>query len=166
VTSKRSPEDILSDIEDSEADDEIERVLAMTPEERRRELGAGGFDMASLHARADALYAEVHRAEQDAPSRMKVVPLPAPRRRPARTVWAISLIAAAFVVAFVVMSVDAIVGKSPEPTRLRSAAYAACDARRWGECKEKLDQARDIDREGESDPRVVAARTALREAKP
>ncbi len=164
--SKRSPEDILSDIEDSEADDEIERVLAMTPEERRRELGAGGFDMASLHARADALYAQVHRAEQDAPLRVNVVPLPAPRRRTARTVWAISLIAAAIGVAFVIMSMDAVVGKAPDPSRLRSAAYAACDAYRWSECEEKLDQARAVDPGGESDPRVVAARKALREAKP
>jgi hypothetical protein len=50
---KRSPEDILRDIEASDIDDAMERVASMTPDERRRELEAAGFDMNVLHARAD-----------------------------------------------------------------------------------------------------------------
>jgi hypothetical protein len=57
---KRNPEDVLKDIEDSEVDDkidqEIDRVLAMTPEERRKELEAAGFDINEVHAQADQLY--------------------------------------------------------------------------------------------------------------
>jgi hypothetical protein len=53
---KRNPEDVLKDIEDSEVDDEIDRVLAMTPEERRKELEAAGFDINEIHAQADQLY--------------------------------------------------------------------------------------------------------------
>jgi hypothetical protein len=61
---------------------------------------------------------------------------------------------------------------SPEPSsqpdspakragRLRDEAFQACQARDWDTCGAKLDSARDLDPAGESDPRVVAARTLL-----
>ncbi|MDP9001199.1 MAG: hypothetical protein M3O46_13945, partial [Myxococcota bacterium] len=58
--SPRSPEEILKAIEDAESDDAVDRVLAMSPEERRRELEASGVDVNALHATADAFYARLH----------------------------------------------------------------------------------------------------------
>ena len=57
--SKRTPEEILKSIEDSEVDDEVDRILAMSPEERRRNLEAAGVDISKLHAQADALHARI-----------------------------------------------------------------------------------------------------------
>jgi hypothetical protein len=63
--SKRSPEDILKDIEDAEVDDPVDRVLAMSPEERQRELEAAGFTATELDAKADALYERMQQAGVD-----------------------------------------------------------------------------------------------------
>jgi hypothetical protein len=54
--SKRTPEEILKSIEDSDVDDEVDRILALSPEERRRNLEAAGVDIRKLHAQADALH--------------------------------------------------------------------------------------------------------------
>ena len=55
--SKRTPEETLAAIESQAADDDMDEVLAMTPEERDRELAAAGFDLAAVDAKADALFA-------------------------------------------------------------------------------------------------------------
>jgi hypothetical protein len=52
---KRTDKEVWQTLEGQAVDDEIEAVLAMTPEQRRRELLAAGFDLADVHARADAL---------------------------------------------------------------------------------------------------------------
>jgi hypothetical protein len=54
MTSKRTPEEILTAIEESSFDEELDRVMAMTPEQRRAELEGAGFDVEELHAEADA----------------------------------------------------------------------------------------------------------------
>jgi hypothetical protein len=54
MTSKRTPEEILAAIEESDLDEELDRVMAMTPEQRRAELEGAGFDVEELHAEADA----------------------------------------------------------------------------------------------------------------
>jgi len=41
---------------ENEIDAEMDAVLAMTPEERRRELVEAGFDLEKVHAQADALW--------------------------------------------------------------------------------------------------------------
>src|ERR1700730_3427460 len=162
--SKRSPEDILKDIEDSEVDDQIDRILAMSAEERRRELEAAGADVGALHAKADALHAQI---QQAAPAHLD----PSPAKvstLPARSRLAIWLIAAALGVMLVVMATGGgggvSRGRPRDATELRDEAYAACDAHRWRECGEKLDQAKQIDPKGESDPRVVEARRAVKAA--
>jgi hypothetical protein len=66
--SPRSPEEILKAIEDAEFDVAVEQVLAMSPEERRRELEANGVDMEALHAEADAFYARLHKDEGAEPT--------------------------------------------------------------------------------------------------
>jgi hypothetical protein len=84
---KRNPEDVRKDIEDADLDAEMERVLAMTPEQRRGELEAAGVDLAEVHAKADALY-EKMRAKPPAP-----IPLrPQPNR--ARVVILVAAVAA------------------------------------------------------------------------
>jgi hypothetical protein len=55
IMSKRTYKEIWQTLEGQAVDDEFEAVLAMTPEERRRELFAAGFDLADVRARADAL---------------------------------------------------------------------------------------------------------------
>ena len=52
MSSKRSAEDILAVIESSDIDDAAERALAMTPEERRKELEAAGYTEEELAAKA------------------------------------------------------------------------------------------------------------------
>jgi hypothetical protein len=48
---------------------------------------------------------------------------------------------------------------------IRGEAYAACAAQRWTECGSKLDEAAALDPAGERDPRVVAVRKAMDDAK-
>lgn len=68
MTSNRTPEEILKAIEDSAFDEEHDRVMAMTPEQRRAELQGAGFDMEELHAEADAWAARMKQEPDDAPS--------------------------------------------------------------------------------------------------
>jgi hypothetical protein len=49
---------------------------------------------------------------------------------------------------------------------IRTEAFAACDGQRWTACIGKLDEAAVLDPAGESDPRVVSARKAIRDATP
>ncbi len=59
---KPTPEEVLRSIEESTVDDEIERVLAMSPEERDREFVEAGFDLEELDAQANALHARIQGA--------------------------------------------------------------------------------------------------------
>jgi hypothetical protein len=47
---------------------------------------------------------------------------------------------------------------------LRDEAYAGCAEHAWARCEGKLDEARRLDPAGETNPRVIAARKAVREA--
>jgi len=47
---------------------------------------------------------------------------------------------------------------------IRTAAFAACNDQRWGECAQKLDEAAALDPAGTGDPRVLSARRAVAEA--
>ncbi len=103
--SKRNPEDVLKDIEQSAVDDEVERVLAMSPEERRKELEAAGYTAAELDAKADALFERFQQAglagekkKLEEAGRAKSLGPPAQSGR--RTLL---LIAAAFVVILVAL---------------------------------------------------------------
>jgi hypothetical protein len=66
--STRSPEEILKAIEDAEFDVVVEQVLAMSPEERRRELEENGVDVEALRAEADAFYARLHEDDRVEPT--------------------------------------------------------------------------------------------------
>jgi hypothetical protein len=69
---------------------------------------------------------------------------------------------------FVPLGVVAVGRGRPGPQRtnaaeLRRKAFEACDAKRWKECADRLDEARAIDPEGEHLPEVQAERRQLLE---
>jgi|SRR5579859_1955960 len=103
--SKRKPEDVLKDIEGSDLDDAVEQVAAMTAEQRRDALKAAGVDVAEVHAKADALYERLQRAE---PARAK--------RSPARIVVPIAAVAAVAALAAAVIPQLSQNVASPEST--------------------------------------------------
>lgn len=60
---RRSPEEILEDIESAPIDDAAEQVLAMTAEERRRELAQAGVGERDIEAGVDAVLARMQRGD-------------------------------------------------------------------------------------------------------
>jgi hypothetical protein len=118
MSTKRSPEEILKSIDEPDVDDELERVLAMTPEERRAELEAAGVDVQELHARAEAWS---QKAKGHAVEHRKKGPVDegrAPSLHPARSRRVYALLAATSLaaVAVAVAIYAYVVGStSPEP---------------------------------------------------
>jgi hypothetical protein len=167
--SKRTPEETLAAIESQAADDDMDDVLAMTPEERRRELAAAGFDLAATAAKAEALHAAAQ-----VPTSAVVVPL-----RPRRTLRVVMLLAAALTIAAVATILarrDPQVAHfhpdtpspSDEPTpaqrnaaELRKQAAAACDAKKIAECVDRMNEARDLDPAGDTLPEAKAIRERI-----
>ena len=188
---KRSPEEILQAIEDApledELDAEMERVLAMTPEERRRELEAAGVDVGEVEAAADALHERMQGGVSEAPSGLRpppaapVVPI-AHARRWQRSTWLAMAAAAVLLIgALGVTEGAAIVAwfrPAPEPIqpdnerpkpftprelagKARDEAEQACASGLWGLCGDKLDEASQLDPASESEPRVKQLRQAI-----
>jgi hypothetical protein len=62
---KRSPEDILRDIEESDAEEAADRAASMTPAERRKQLEAAGVGVDALHAKADEWHDRMQRAGRE-----------------------------------------------------------------------------------------------------
>ncbi len=58
-----------------------------------------------------------------------------------------------------------LVGPTARAETLRDRAERACEARRWGDCRSLLDDARAIDSEGERRERVVRLRRSIEESK-
>jgi hypothetical protein len=180
--SKRTPEEILDALDDEEADDEMDRVLAMSGDERRREIEAAGADVDALHDRADEVYSEIGNAAVAPAGRLLRAARP---RREARIVL---LLAAAFG-ALVVTGIErrelvALFEHEPAPIKpdlqepqktpkpptpaeraeaLRNEAFDSCGDGLWAECARKLDAAKQLDPAGESDLRVQGARKAVRD---
>jgi hypothetical protein len=184
---KRSPEEILQAIEDAPLDDEMERVLAMTPEERRRELEAAGVDLVEVRAAADAVHEKMQGGEREPRSEpwpaagAPVVPI-ARARRWQRAAWLSAAAAAVLLVgALGVIEGPAVVAwlrgttepilpdnEPPRPQsprelaeRARDEADQACAARLLGTCRDKLDEARRLDPAGEAEERVQRLREVL-----
>jgi hypothetical protein len=160
---KRAPTEVWKALagEDGEgeadADADIEAVLAMTPEERRRELEKAGVDLERFHAEADAR----------AISPAKPTPLGPRRARPAvfAVVAALAIAAGAAVIVHVRSQGD-VVGSPPGDPRaekLRGQASDACDAREWKTCLAKLDEAKAIDPAGDGAREVEALRKSAEE---
>jgi hypothetical protein len=171
---ERKPEDVLKDIVESDADEEIERALAMTPEQRRAELEAAGVDVNELHAKADAFRERLHgAAKPEAKAEAKTAEPPStrvrslPPRAPSRSL--VNLVAAAgasFVLggaAHALLTNGPPVVSRPPPDRsaaveMRKRAFAACDAMKWAECVARLDDAKLADPDGDSAADVQGAR--------
>jgi hypothetical protein len=168
MSTKRSAKDVLDDIEHSEMDDEIDRVLALTEDELHRELTGAGFDVDELHAKADALYEKLQQGAppgeapptQTAPA-APASPAPAPsapaparldeaRARRARLIAGLALAASVVGVYTFLHSRDDDVTMSPKvyAEEQRRAAADACDHARWRECLKELDQADAVDPAG------------------
>lgn len=158
---KRSPSEVWAALEESALDDEMEAVLEMSPEERRRELHEAGFDLEKVHAQADALGAEPVRPEPVAVLRPK---------RSRRAVVAAAVIALAAGIALVVRSAlepTPVAAHHPDQAPaaarardLRAEARDDCAAKSWATCLEKLDEARALDPDGDESPEVQSLRRA------
>jgi hypothetical protein len=190
--SKRTPEEILKAIEESEVDDEVDRILAMSPEERRRNLEAAGVDISKLHAEADALHDRVQQASSaqehepatvGAPKAIhgsggngaQVVKLPGPTRRLPRARWLALPAAAALAWGAVALTTGVTMVGSGRPspknleaaTTLREKAQAECAESKWKECVDDLNAAKKLDPYGEDETiqrERAAAESALRRA--
>lgn len=187
---KRSPGELWRQLTDEAGDDPVDRAASVSVAQAEGELGEAGFDVAAERAKADALLAEIEAetstsgpavlAEPKNPAASAPV-IPIARGRTARTVapssrrrrrtwWVAGAAAAAAVVAALSIP-TAITVMTPLPTKppspaqdaaaLRREALAACDAQRYRECAERLDEARALDPEGEKAPEVRAVRRLL-----
>ncbi|HEY8088175.1 MAG TPA: hypothetical protein VIF09_10030 [Polyangiaceae bacterium] len=184
MTRKPTAKEILKGIEDSELDDEMERVLAATPEERKKDLEAAGFDVEELHAKADAVHEQMKRTmveerAKELETKARVRSLRPPARQRPIVLWIAAAAAAAVAGGALYAAlnrppVPAPVPAPPVPSSvpprapeahelvaaadLRRQAFAACDAQRWVECLTRFDEARRIDAAGDAVPEVQAAR--------
>jgi hypothetical protein len=167
--SKRRPEDILKDIEDSDMDDEIDRVLSLSEDELHGELKGAGFDVDALHAKADALHAKLQQSAPPSPAGAPAAdakPPPAPARldearaRRARLFAGLALAASVAGLYVFIQSRDRDVSKSAREhaADLRHAAADACDHARWRECLKDLDDADGLDPESAGDARSTELR--------
>lgn len=95
-------------------------------------------------------------------------------RVPLRARWAATLLAATMTLLMAALFLrpgTAVVGSGqhdPQETKaaeLRRKAFEACDAKRWKECADRLDEARAIDPEGEHLPQVHDKRRQLEQAR-
>lgn len=182
---KLTPEEILRSIEEPSVDDEIDRVLSMSAEQRRDELRAAGYDLDTLHSEADALHEKLLGSPGE--TRAKPPQTRAAAAPPTRTVErprmllllaaalcaavsvAVSVPTAVVVARHVAAPAGAAIPAPPAPSQgavmpevdvadLRGKSLEACDDGRWIECLLGLDRARHVDPGGEADPRVQLAR--------
>jgi hypothetical protein len=192
VTSQRTPEEILAALDDEAEDVEMDRVLAMSASERRREIEAAGAGVDKLHERADAVHEEIRRTvladalkERMAEARDRAL-----RPPPSRLRFAALLAAAALAIAPVAFLVARYFGPSapapyasdhpgplpapapspsapepgPTPSELRAAALDDCANYLWRACLDKLDTARALDPAGDTTPEVKEARRQAHKA--
>jgi hypothetical protein len=166
---KPMDEELLAALDEQDAADEAERILALDDEALDAELKADGLDPAVERERGRALGKGGARRASGSGA--------APRRLVTTTRW-VSLLAAALAVAAVsvVVIVPAVRRWShrgqyditadtdwtyaPSAKQLRREALRACDDERWSECLAGLDAARKLDPPGDSDEYVQHARAA------
>ena len=154
---------------------ERERIKALSEQEIDEELRKAGIDPNE----ASRL---VERAiEEERSNRAVPAAVPTPRRASAKVVslrrWAPVWLGAAAAAAALLIALarnepenvasgrDAGTAGIPRAVFLRLQAYSACDEQRWTACSAGLNEAARIDPEGETDPKVIAARRAIREAR-
>jgi hypothetical protein len=192
---KLTPEELLRSIDDfreddagdEETDEDMDAILAMTPEQIQKELEAAGYTEAELVAKDDALLARFSRpTDAKAPTTpiapatataksAAVIPLAA-RRRVSR--WVILLpVAAAF--ALLALEGPAMIAwwkdepdpnervthprDDPDPRAMRREAAKAMQAKEWRKALDLLDRAKNEDPAGDEAPAVQDARKVVRE---
>jgi hypothetical protein len=160
------------------AEEGLERLDKASDEEVERQMRAQGVQTSRVPSAEELLEKAAARAKRrqakgtyatiDADRAAKVVATPVP---PKRVRWVPILAAAAMGAVGVAVAVnrpgeDAAGGASARAraAKLRDEGIAACAAAEWTACEERLDGARALDEEGEKDPRVIAARKAMKEA--
>jgi hypothetical protein len=170
-------------VEGAMLEDEIERLAALTPEQRREELKKAGVEPGAGRAIAERAIAEVDATEKAAgkPAKGEVVSLDAARARKRGPLWALMAVAASVLlvagmgyelrpdIEAYFQPAPTATGPSPRtpsPAEMRAAsiraqAYAMCDTHQWDACELDLDKAAEIDRPGDTDPKVVRARVGL-----
>jgi hypothetical protein len=190
---KRTPEEIMKSL-DASIDDDIDDVLSMSEDERRKELEAAGYDLRELHAKADAWRGGAPAAPAEPPAKDPAIADAAaalerkarvltlrPRRR---AYW---LLAAAAVTATVgipagifiahwlspppppspIQPLPAPSTTAPPPLEVadaRAKGLEECDAGRWRACLDWLDLARTMDPAGDQTQPVQDARNRARAA--
>jgi hypothetical protein len=163
VMMKRTPSELWDALDEATVDAELEAILNMTPEERRRELVEAGYDLDQVHADADACFASLPAAT----SAQAAAPAPRPRRmRPAVVAPIALLIAVGVALMNEVASAPATVGTGrPDdaplgPCGCTREARDACESRSWKTCLDKFDQARALDPSDNEIPEAQSLRHA------
>jgi hypothetical protein len=155
-------------IEDAIAEDEVERIGALSPEALAEEMKKEGRDPARAKAVAEKALAAADTSVEPAG---KVVSLDARRKR-RRTWTALALVAASFVgyVGYKSLEPSTVAQAPPGPADLQSRArglrkeaFAACDKGNAAVCRDKLDQAKELDPGGEQDSEVTQARARIKQ---
>jgi hypothetical protein len=190
---KRTPQKVLDAIDawddgdadaqiDAHIDAEMERVLAMTPEQVEADLRAAGVDVEAEDAKARAAYEKAQRGEAPTESSAKgsaepvatngngsgkgkgtpagvVVPISKARNR---WRWGGGFLIAATIGGGYVATMGSSVMTSPKQyaEQQRQFAADACKYSRWSECLQALDKADKADPEGANDPREIELRKA------
>ncbi len=179
--SKRSTAKILAPVEAADIDEEIERVCALTPEQRREELRKLGFELHEAPTEADGPYVRLLASElQKSAAGARTRPTARPRHRSMRVMTACAALLGVGAVAIVIgrptllrerkepINLVAVETSAPASMgsveELRQHALKPCDDRRWGECIELLVDLLARDPASRSDPRVQSARKAAVES--
>jgi hypothetical protein len=163
-------------LDEATLDAEMDRVLAMSPEDRDRELVEAGFDLAKVDADADAFFATLDAriaAANPAPA-----PAPAPAAARVRPLWRRPLIAvpaALALAAGVLLLIQALTPPPPDgrpaprptpadrATDLRNRALDECRHGQPKRCLDHLDQARALDPAGDATPGIQKLREMARD---
>jgi len=162
--SRRSPEQILSVLEEQALEDEVREIAKMSDADLDNELRRAGVDPeAALKSAPPAPGAPLPVARA---STSRTPPRHRLRRSAAWTGAAAA--AAVLVMVFALKRDESPVGHGFDPAReaskLRDQAFAACDRAEWEPCRSKLDEAKRLDPPGEQSPGVVLARRAVEDA--
>jgi hypothetical protein len=155
-------------IEDALAEQEVERIGELSPEQLAAEMKKEGRDPARARAVAERALAAVDASAE--PAAGKVVRLDE-RRRWGWSRTTLSLVAASFVG---IAGYRALQGPgdstNPPPTQeqerargLREEAFTACKDGKASVCKDRLDRAKALDPEGERSREVAEARARIKQ---
>ena len=173
------------------ADEEIERIGKLSDHDLVEEMRAEGKDparvpsaedlmagaLARSRAKADVARPSPPRRPVDGGEDPKTQVRPLRSKKPNIIAWLAAAAIGAMVLGVIVMNrppttvahgLDAGGGVATPQERaanLRDEGLAACRSQVWDTCEKRLDDAKQLDPDGENDPRVVEARKAVARAR-